>query len=133
MQKGRYCVGRAAVAGSQGSGGGCPVNPRVPHVARVYDYWLGGEDNFSANQVAGEETIAAFPGIRLSARANRAFLGQDGPLPRGARRGSVDYLNIGTGLPTANNTHRWPRRSRRKARSSTSTTTRWCWPTPARC
>jgi len=41
---------------------------------RVYDYWLGGKDNFEADRIAGEETIAAYPAIRASARANRAFL-----------------------------------------------------------
>jgi hypothetical protein len=76
----------------------------VPHVARVYDYWLSGKDNFTADRVAGEEAIKAFPGIRQSARANRSFL-----------RRSVNYLtdtagvrqflDIGTGLPSAFNTH----------------------------
>ena len=63
-------------------GHGCfRLNTGVPHVARVYDYWLSGKDNFTADRVAGEETIAAFPGIRLSAQANRAFLRADGALP----------------------------------------------------
>src|SRR5579863_4453081 len=47
---------------------------RVPHIARVYDYWLNGKDNFSVDRVAAEQAIAAFPGIRESAQANRAFL-----------------------------------------------------------
>ena len=51
------------------------LNTGVPHVARVYDYWLSGKDNFRADRVAGEEAIKAFPGIRLSAQANRAFSG----------------------------------------------------------
>ena len=79
------------------------LNTGVPHVARVYDYWLGGKDNFSADRVAGEETIAAFPGIRLSARANRAFLGRT--VRYLAAEGIRQFLDIGTGLPTANNTH----------------------------
>ena len=80
------------------------LNTGVPHVARVYDYWLGGKDNFSADRVAGEETIAAFPGIRLSARANRAFLGRTVRYLAGTE-GIRQFLDIGTGLPTANNTH----------------------------
>jgi hypothetical protein len=80
------------------------LNTGVPHVARVYDYWLGGKDNFSADRVAGEETIAAFPGIRLSARANRAFLGMTVRYLAGTE-GIRQFLDIGTGLPTANNTH----------------------------
>ena len=46
----------------------------VAHVARVYNYWLGGKDNFAADRAAGEQAIKAFPNIVLSARANRAFL-----------------------------------------------------------
>ena len=49
-------------------------NARVAQPARVYDYWLGGKDNFQADRIAGEETIAAYPAIRSSARSNRAFL-----------------------------------------------------------
>jgi hypothetical protein len=76
----------------------------VAHVARVYDYWLGGKDNFAADRVAGEKTVAIYPGIRLSARANRAFLARTvGYLT--AREGIRQFLDIGTGLPTANNTH----------------------------
>jgi hypothetical protein len=58
-------------AGARGSHG---FDARVAHPARVYDYWLGGKDNFEADRIAGEETIAAYPAIRASARANRAFL-----------------------------------------------------------
>ncbi len=76
----------------------------VAHIARVYNYWLGGKDHFTADRIAGENTIAVYPGIRLSARANRAFLA------RAVRyltetEGVRQFLDIGTGLPTANNTH----------------------------
>jgi hypothetical protein len=76
----------------------------VANVARVYDYWLGGKDNFAADRAAGDSTIAAYPGIRLSARANRAFLA------RAVRylaetEGVRQFLDIGTGLPTADNIH----------------------------
>jgi len=74
-------------AGTRGSYG---FDARVAHPARVYDYWLGGKDNFEADRIAGEQTIAAYPAIRASARANR---------------GIRQFLDIGTGLPTANNTH----------------------------
>ncbi len=46
----------------------------MAHVARVYNYWLGGKDNFAADRAAGDQAIRAFPNIVLSARANRAFL-----------------------------------------------------------
>ena len=73
-------------------------------MARVYDYWLDGKDNFAADRVAGEETIAAFPGIRLSARANRAFLRRTVRY-LAASAGIRQFLDIGTGLPSASNTH----------------------------
>ena len=97
------------MAGRQSQGSGeTPWDPRlntgVPHVARVYDYWLDGKDNFAADRVAGEETIAAFPGIRLSAQANRAFLRRTVRyLAESA--GVRQFLDIGTGLPAASNTH----------------------------
>jgi S-adenosyl methyltransferase len=76
----------------------------VAHVARVYDYWLGGKDNFAADRAAGDQAINAFPGIVLSARSNRAYLA------RAVRflveeAGIRQFLDIGTGIPTANNTH----------------------------
>jgi hypothetical protein len=73
-------------------------------VARVYDYWLSGKDNFAADRVAGDDTIAAFPGIRLSAQANRAFLRRTVHYLANAE-GIRQFLDIGTGLPAANNTH----------------------------
>ena len=73
-------------------------------MARVYNYWLSGKDNFSADRVAGEETIAAFPGIRLSAHANRAFL-QRTVHYLARSEGVRQFLDIGVGLPSASNTH----------------------------
>src|ERR1700751_1162171 len=74
------------------------------HPARVYNYWLGGKDNFSADREAAGQAMAANPGIVADARANRAFL------IRAVRclaeeRGIRQFLDIGTGLPTASNTH----------------------------
>jgi hypothetical protein len=80
------------------------LNTEVPHVARVYNYWLSGKDNFSADRVAAEEALAAFPGIRLSAQANRAFLGRTVRYMVGSE-GIRQFLDIGTGLPTEDNTH----------------------------
>ena len=74
------------------------------HIARVYDYWLGGKDNFSADRVAGEEALEAFPGLISSVRANRAFLAR---VVRylARQRGIRQFLDIGTGIPASNNTH----------------------------
>ena len=76
----------------------------VAHIARVYNYWLGGKDHFAADRIAGEATIAVYPGIQTSARANRAFLAR---VVRhlAETEGIRQFLDIGTGLPTANNTH----------------------------
>ena len=75
----------------------------VPHVARVYDYWLGGKDNFAADRVMGERTLQAYPNLVYSVRANRAFLARTVRFL--ANQGIRQFLDIGTGIPTANNTH----------------------------
>ena len=74
------------------------------HSARVYNYWLGGKDHFAADREAAERAIEANPGIVADVRANRAFL------VRAVRYlttecGIRQFLDIGTGLPTAGNTH----------------------------
>jgi hypothetical protein len=76
----------------------------VAHVARVYDYWLGGTDNFAADRVAGDQAIAAYPDIVFSVRANRAFLARTVRF-LAADAGIRQFLDIGSGIPTANNTH----------------------------
>src|SRR5580704_7473166 len=84
-------------AGATGSRGRYGFDARVAHPARVYDYWLGGKDNFEADRIAGEETIAAY-------RANRAFLARTVRFLT-AEAGLRQFLDLGTGLPTASNTH----------------------------
>ena len=76
----------------------------VPHFARVYDYWLGGKDKFAADRRAGEQAIQAYPDIVYSVRANRAFLART-VRHLAAAAGIRQFLDIGTGIPTANNTH----------------------------
>lgn len=76
----------------------------VPHPARVYNAILGGKDNFAADRAAAEATIRAFPGNAMAARANRAFLARAVHY-LAAEAGIRQFLDIGTGLPTANNTH----------------------------
>jgi len=85
--------------------GGQPAfDTSVAHVARVYNYWLGGKDNFAADRAAGDGAIKAFPNIPLSARANRAFLARAVRFLAG-EVGIRQFLDIGTGIPSANNTH----------------------------
>ncbi len=80
------------------------LDTSVAHVARVYDYWLGGKDNFAAGRMAGDRVIDAYPDIVFPVRANRAFLARTVRyLVREA--GIRQFLDIGTGIPTANNTH----------------------------
>jgi DNA polymerase III psi subunit len=76
----------------------------VAHVARVYNYWLGGKDNFAADRAAAQQAMAAFPDIVHSARANRAFLRRAVTYLAGTA-GIRQFLDIGTGIPSANNTH----------------------------
>jgi S-adenosyl methyltransferase len=76
----------------------------VAHIARVYNYWLGGTDYFPADQAAAEQAMAAYPDIVLSARANRAFLRRAVHYLAG-QAGIRQFLDIGTGIPSANNTH----------------------------
>jgi hypothetical protein len=74
------------------------------HSARIYNYWLGGKDNYAADREAAEQAIAANPGIVTDVRANRAFLARAVHY-LAAERGIRQFLDIGTGLPTASNTH----------------------------
>jgi trans-aconitate methyltransferase len=75
----------------------------VAHIARVYNYWLGGKDNFAADRAAGDQMLKAYPDTRSSVQANRAFLGRSVRFM--VDQGIRQFLDIGTGLPVANNTH----------------------------
>jgi SAM-dependent methyltransferase len=79
------------------------IDISVPHPARVYDYWLGGKDNFEADRKVAEAAIAATPGVVMGARENRAFLGR--AVRHLAQQGVTQFLDIGTGIPAAGNTH----------------------------
>ncbi len=80
------------------------LDTSMPHIARVYDYWLGGKDNFAVDREAAEQVIAAYPGILRDVRAQRAFLAHAVRYLAGVA-GIRQFLDIGTGIPTANNTH----------------------------
>jgi hypothetical protein len=91
-----------------GSVGPDSTSPRldttVAHPARRYDYWLGGKDNFAADRESGDAIATAFPAIRTAVRENRAFLRRAVTFLT-MQAGIRQFLDIGTGLPTANNTH----------------------------
>lgn len=81
-----------------------PFDTSVAHVARVYNYWLGGKDNFAADREAAEQAIAANPTIVPGVRTNRAFL-RRAVSYLASEAGIRQFLDVGTGLPSANNTH----------------------------
>jgi S-adenosyl methyltransferase len=83
---------------------GTGIDTTVPHSARVWNYWLGGKDNYAVDRETGDAVIAVYPQIRVNARESRAFLGRVVSFLAG-EAGIRQFLDIGTGLPTADNTH----------------------------
>ncbi|MES5821096.1 SAM-dependent methyltransferase [Streptomyces sp. RG80] len=80
------------------------IDTSVPHSARIWNYWLGGKDNYPVDEAAGDAYTAVFPGIVTIARSSRAFLGRSiRYLVQEA--GVRQFLDVGTGLPTVDNTH----------------------------
>ncbi|MFB9234412.1 SAM-dependent methyltransferase [Plantactinospora siamensis] len=80
------------------------IDTSVPHPARRYNYWLGGKDNFAADRASGDQIAAAWPSVRTAAIENRRFLKRVTAFLTG-QAGIRQFLDIGTGLPTADNTH----------------------------
>jgi S-adenosyl methyltransferase len=76
----------------------------VANQARIYDYLLGGKDNYEADRVATDAVLAIYPGVLFNAKANRTFLGRAVRFLAG-EAGIRQFLDIGTGIPTAGNTH----------------------------
>jgi hypothetical protein len=76
----------------------------VPHTARIWNYWLGGKDNYAADRAVGDQVQQFLPDIVASARADRAFL-KRAVRHLVAEAGIRQFLDVGTGLPTAANTH----------------------------
>ncbi len=76
----------------------------LPHPARMYDYYLGGKDNFPADREAAELAIAAFPNARVAARENRAFMTR-ATRYLATQAGIGQFLDIGTGIPASPNLH----------------------------
>jgi hypothetical protein len=95
------------VSNSSPGGGASPppaIDTTVPSSARIWNYWLGGKDNYAVDRAAGDQFLATYPGIAMAARASRAFQA------RAVRyladeAGIWQFLDIGTGLPVADSTH----------------------------
>ncbi len=80
-----------------------PFDPGTPSIARVWDYWLGGKDNFAADRELAEKMLEINPLAAQMARENRQFLGR--AVTYAAGRGARQFIDVGAGLPTALNTH----------------------------
>jgi hypothetical protein len=80
------------------------LNTTVPHSARIYDYLLGGKDNFEADRAAAFEIVKSSPSLPISMRANRQYMARVAHY-LAAERGIRQFLDIGTGLPTSPNLH----------------------------
>jgi hypothetical protein len=98
----------ALVSSNTGYESGGVLDTGIASVARVYDYMLGGKDNFAVDRQLGDELIAAFPGSDWIARQNRAFIGR--AVTYCAEQGMTQFLDIGSGLPTMENVHQVARR-----------------------
>jgi len=81
-----------------------PLDTSIPQTARIWNYWLGGKDNFAVDRQVGDQIRQAFPQIVENARASRGFLVR-AVTHVTAEAGLRQFLDLGTGLPTADNTH----------------------------
>jgi O-methyltransferase involved in polyketide biosynthesis len=91
--------------GTPREGGGAlePFDSTKPNVARVYDYWLGGKDNFAADRNLAERLLEVYPLAAQIAQENRQFLGR--AVAYVTRQGITQFIDVGAGLPTVLNTH----------------------------
>jgi O-methyltransferase involved in polyketide biosynthesis len=102
-------------AGVGGGGGGLPgLDTSVANAARMWNYWIGGKDNFLADREAGDQVLAAMPALPLVARLLRRFLTT--AVEELSAAGIRQFLDIGTGLPTADNTHEVAQRAAPESR-----------------
>ncbi|MFC4499574.1 MULTISPECIES: SAM-dependent methyltransferase [Streptomyces] len=91
------------------------IDASVPHSARIWNYWLGGKDNYPVDEEAGDAYTDVFPGIVTIARSSRGFLNRNITYLV-AEAGIRQFLDVGTGLPTADNTHEVAQRIAPEAR-----------------
>lgn len=102
-------------SGGQDRGPEAKINTDVPQSARIWNYWLGGTDNYEIDRIAGDQYVSLYPGIVPIARAGRYFM------DRAIRylvleRGIRQFMDCGTGLPTVDNTHEMAQRAAPGAR-----------------
>jgi hypothetical protein len=99
--KGAHVIDNSSAAGQQQAS---KLDTSVAHTARVWNYWLGGKDNFAVDRAVGDQVEGILPSVVVTARADRGFLGRAVRYLAG-EAGMRQFLDIGTGLPTADNTH----------------------------
>ena len=80
------------------------IDTTKPHSARVYDYYLGGKDHYAVDRETGDKAMQSWRAVRTAVRENRAFLGR-AVRYLVAEAGIRQFLDIGTGLPSADNVH----------------------------
>jgi SAM-dependent methyltransferase len=80
------------------------IDPTRPSPARIYDFWLGGSQNFAADREAGQRAAEAMPGLPTSAQANRVFLRHAVEI-LAVEHGFTQFLDLGSGVPTVGNVH----------------------------
>jgi O-methyltransferase involved in polyketide biosynthesis len=79
------------------------LDPSRPNIARVYNYWLGGSDNYAADREQAEQLLSIYPGIADAVRANRQFVGR--AVTWAAREGIGQFIDLGAGLPASPSVH----------------------------
>jgi hypothetical protein len=80
------------------------IDTSKPHPARIYDYFLGGKDNFAVDRETAQQAMKAWPSVRTAARENRAFLGR-AVRYLAEEAGVTQFLDLGSGLPSVGNVH----------------------------
>jgi S-adenosyl methyltransferase len=99
----RRCRGILMVVSNIREDAPAGLDTTIPNVARMYDYLLGGKDNFAADRVAAEQLLAVIPDVAAIAADNRAFLGR--AVRYLTSQGVRQFLDLGSGLPTRSNVH----------------------------
>ena len=91
------------------------IDTGVPQSARIWNYWLGGTDNYEIDRTAGDQYVSLYPGIVDIARAGRYFMDRAIRF-LAVERGVRQFMDCGTGLPTLDNTHEMAQRAARDAK-----------------
>ena len=106
-------------------------DPATPNMARVYDYWLGGKDNYPADRAEAERLLGIYPPLRALVWENRSFVTH--AVSWAARQGTGQFIDLGAGLPASPAVHQVARTVMPRPGSPTSTLIPSCYPTPGLC